>query len=541
MHIQSISIRDFKRFKSLRISGLTPITKLVVLVGPNGSGKSSLFDAFNVWYFANSQRGSNHDPEYYSRSSVDRFSHYHATNDVQLEFFEPISNPRKSFSIRTAHRNEPDFVVSQIPQVQDIENRPVISRLIDNDQFVSANFVALLSETVSRMYAPEMQDRKVGELVNELVGEVRGSLERVFDDLSLVGIDQPFSAGTFRFIKGTASNYHYKNLSAGEKSAFDLLLDMVVKRAYFDQTIFCVDEPEAHLNSRVQASLIQELYRLVPSSSQLWIATHSIGMMRAAQQLHQLHPGSVEFLDFFDRDFDTDVELTPTSPNRAFWSNILDSALGDLAQLVAPSTVFLCEGKAPADLIEGEIGFDAKCYKRIFGDAFPDVEFLSIGSSQEIKTDSLNIGRSIQTLVTGVNVVRLVDLDDHSESEVSQLNIQGIRVLSRRHIESYLLDDEILAKLCHMLGKSEKYEEVIRNKQEELEQLPSRNKPIDDVKAASRSLYAKLRNILDLRQAGSDTRSFLYEFMTPLITPETEVYRQLFADLFGSLRDDGKV
>ncbi len=541
MRLKEIIINDFKRFKRLHVSNLPESARLVVLVGPNGSGKSSLFDAFNVWFYSRSQRGLNPDRDYYARNSINPNTHYQPNDSVQLDFYGIDTNPKRSFSIRSAHRNEADFNVSQVPYVPSIDDRPVIARLIDNDQSVSSNYLLLLSETVSRLYSPEMRNRIVGELVDELTGEVRLSISKVFDDLTFLGIDQPFSSGSFRFQKGTIPNYHYKNLSAGEKTAFDLFLDMAAKRAAFENSIFCIDEPEAHLNSQVQALVLRELYRLTPDHSQLWIATHSIGMIREAFELYQESSGSVVFLNFFDRDFDNPVKMIPNSPDRAFWLEVFGSALGDLAQLVAPSTVFLCEGKVPSDLTEGETGFDALCYKRIFSERFPNIEFLSVGNSRETKTDSLNIGRSIQTLVTGVNVVRLIDQDDHSESEVLRLNSEGVRVLSRRHIESYLLDDEILTKLCINLNKHEKAELVIQAKTEELERLPLRNRPSDDVKAVSRSLYARLRTILDLRQTGSDTSVFLYEVMTPLITPGTRVYQQLFNDLFGSLKDDGKV
>ena len=37
------------------------------------------------------------------------------------------------------------------------------------------------------------------------------------------------TAGVFRFAKGDVSDFHYMNLSGGEKAAFDLLLDAFVK------------------------------------------------------------------------------------------------------------------------------------------------------------------------------------------------------------------------------------------------------------------------------------------------------------------------
>ena len=117
-------------------------------------------------------------------------------------------------------------------------------------------------------------------------------------------------------------SFSYQNLSGGEKAAFDLLLDMVVKRRSFDDTVFVIDEPEAHMGTRLQGALLEELYRLIPDNS-MWIATHSIGMMRKARELYEAHPGEVIFLDFEGQNFDEPVNLHPIAPTRAFWERVL--------------------------------------------------------------------------------------------------------------------------------------------------------------------------------------------------------------------------
>jgi predicted ATP-dependent endonuclease of OLD family len=112
------------------------------------------------------------------------------------------------------------------------------------------------------------------------------------------------STGSFYFEKGASKYFHYKNLSAGEKSVFDLLLDMIIKSIYYPDAIFCIDEPEAHMHTRLQSKVLKELFNLTPANSQLWISTHSIGMLKQAEDLEKTIPGSVVFLDFDNRDFD---------------------------------------------------------------------------------------------------------------------------------------------------------------------------------------------------------------------------------------------
>jgi len=83
---------------------------------------------------------------------------------------------------------------------------------------------------------------------------------------------------------------------------------------------FCIDEPEEHMHTKLQAMLLKELFSLIPQVSQLWIATHSIGMMRMAKDLQDKYPSQVVFIDFHDRDYDNSVVITPTKIDRKFWS-----------------------------------------------------------------------------------------------------------------------------------------------------------------------------------------------------------------------------
>ena len=105
------------------------------------------------------------------------------------------------------------------------------------------------------------------------------------------------------------------------------------------------------MNPRLQGDLLEELFRLISEKSQLWIATHAIGMMRKALQLYERHGEKVVFLDFDDnrdnRDFDSQevVIIEPEKPDREFWERTHEVALDDLAALIAPDQIVICEGK----------------------------------------------------------------------------------------------------------------------------------------------------------------------------------------------------
>jgi len=338
--------------------------------------------------------------------------------------------------------------------------------------------------------------------------------------------------GTFSFAKGVTSKFSYKNLSGGEKAAFDLLLDFIVKKSTFDDTVYVIDEPEAHMNTRLQGALLGELYNLVPDGSQLWISTHSIGMMRHARKLHQQDPSKVVFLDFEGHDFDKPTTVSPAVPSRAFWERVLKVALDDLADLVSPSQVVICEGNPKTPIGGKNEEHDARCYNSIFEAEFPDTKFISGGNSHEVAADRLRFASVFGNVVSGITVKRLIDGDDHSPEDKIEFRKEGINALTRRHIESYLFDDEILSALCNSLEKTASLPDVLAAKATAIASLESRGKPSDDLKSAAPQIYTSLKSILRLTGTGNDFLSFSRQTLAPLVRPGTSTYEALKADIF---------
>lgn len=548
MKIKKIELNNFKRFTHLIVEDIPETTKLVVLVGPNGSGKTSFMESMNH-YYKYAGYGNIGDYHYLSKTgNTEDFNHSQwyerASKIVSIDFHDASlpkdigsSNDIKGhFYFRSAYRNEPEFQIDSMRRQHDPTESIRLESLIQNDQTVSTNYQRLIANTISGVYDNGNDAKTVAALREELIGKVRTAIERVFEDLEFSSLGDPLQNGNFYFTKGTTRDFSYRNLSAGEKSAFDLILDMVVQSKYYPDAIYCIDEPETHMHTKLQGKVLRELYLLIPGQSQLWLSTHSIGMLQEAEEIEKDHPGTVAFLDFGGRDFDTDQLIRPAKISRAVMDKFYELAFGDFAKLMLPKTIVFCEGDPNGKTRKD---FDKIIYSTIFADTHPEAFFISGGSCNDIENIEKTHGEIISTLLQNSQIIKIVDRDDRSPQEVADLAKSGIRVLKRRNLESYVLDDAVIKKLCDKVGKPEEYAACIQEKQQALTDSVSRGNAPDDFKKASGGIYISLKRHLSLTQCGNNPDPFMRDTLSPLITPDMDVYKELEAEIFGTDSDGG--
>ena len=475
--------------------------------------------------------GWSEDNRYYNRHDVSDNEYYKRISVVGHEGEEFA---RGLLYVRTAYRHDPEFATQSLSRQGGILENFNLNRLIEADATVARNYGRLASQAMEDVFVNEAPSTTMADYRDRLIGEVREPLLRLFPDLTFVGVGNPLDQGTFQFAKGSVKAFDYKNLSGGEKAAFDLILDLVIKRKSYPSAIYCIDEPESHLNTKVQGALLEELVGLLPESSQLWVASHSIGMMRKAREMYDADPNAVSFLDFSGRDFDQPTVITPSKPTRAFWASVMNVALDDLATLVAPREVVVCEGNPSGPIASKNAEHDARVYSIIFGEEFPDVTFISAGSSGQVSADFFGIAAALPKVASGITVRRLVDRDDHAPEDVASYRAGGITVLGRRHLEAYLFDDEVLEALCQSVGRPEAAVAILAAKAKAISDSVARGNPPDDIKSAAGSIYTETKRILALTQVGNDTGAFSRNALAPLIKPNMAVYAELRRDIFGA-------
>ena len=383
MRVSDVSIPGrFKRFGSLEIRGLGVDVELVVMLGPNGSGKSSVFDAFLEWARSQGKRRRINFSNDYFDSETGTFGMpeviLHDSNASEPS--EPLG---PLVHVRTAHRNTPDVLANSIQKQEDFRHRNPLDRMSETDAALGEHYQRLVAK-----FLPVLSSLESGDAVRDLetiratLAPVQDSLTRVLPHLRFAGLGDTTSDGSFYFTRDDIRRFRYESLSGGEKAVFDLLLDVHIAAIELGTPLICLDEPEIHLNPAVQASVLTELMRLLPGGSQLWIATHSVGMIRRAFDISAYIPSRVAFLDFGQVEGPApDVRLKPSLPSSQLLREAMVVALDDLAALLAPEVLVICEGSQVSDRIPV---WDERIYRQIFRDLHPRVEFKSSGGKDEL-------------------------------------------------------------------------------------------------------------------------------------------------------------
>jgi hypothetical protein len=174
---------------------------------------------------------------------------------------------------------------------------------------------------------------------------------------------------------------------------------------------------------------------------------------------------------------------------------------------------------------------------KIFADEYPDTKFLAGGNCHDVISDRLALIGAIKALSNGAHTVRMIDRDNRSDEQISELQAQNVKVLSRRQLESYLFDDEVLDALCESVSMPDKKQDVRAAAATAVQNSVKQGHSHDDIKKATRGIYTGATQILSLTNHGSDVRSFMRSTLAPLFKPGMNVYEELKNDIFSTRHD----
>ena len=528
MFIKKIKLDGYKRFKSLTIDLGDNPKRIIALVGPNGCGKSSVFDGMlflNGSFYRIGDKG-NKDFRYHS---IDQIPSYDYDN-IHLEFVEgeygtirrnkrKVGKENTIFSFRSPYRYNSNLKVREQKAVPEIRlNDYGASLSSDLDDKMDSNYRRLNIKYNNYL---NDHDCRPSEAKAHIIGELNNSLRECLDlyITSLGNIED--NKGTLFFSKSDYSgrDFEYNVLSSGEKEVVDILLDLYLRKEEYNDTVFLIDEPELHINTAIQRKLLIEINKLIGENCQLWVATHSIGFLRALQEELKDECQIIEFQSDVPW-ATTEQVLKPIQKNRNQWSRIFATALDDLTGLVSPKRIVYCEGKDRPGVSGQEKGLDAQVYNNIFGQTHPDTLFVSSGGNTELDQRS-SIAFAILGKVFPDLEIWVCKDRDMSSGALNNENDRKLylttnpgnhRVIKRWELENYLYDKEVLNYYCQCNGL-------------EFSEKDYDNFVTDIYNQNLKDETGRIKNICNLH-VSINPESFKID-LSKYVTPQMAVYKEL--------------
>lgn len=472
MFIKKISLKDYKRFHDLTIDLGSNPQRIIALVGPNGCGKSSVFDAILSFTFLwagvigeNFERDYRYhsltqDPTFFDHPAIKiEYTEEGNLSDIRTKR-EEQGNTRSSLSFRSSYRYNSKLSIREISTHPPIkENKSGASLACSIDSRIETNYRSLLAYLTDYMQA---NDARPSEANSYVIGSLNDAIRRCLD-IEIVSLGNVANGeGTIFFKKSdTQKAFQYNVLSSGEKEVVDILIDLFLRREFYNDSIYIIDEPELHLHTAMQRKLLLEINKMIPENCQIWIATHSIGFIRALQdELREI----VQIIEFpADNKWASEVyTLSPSVPSHTMWRRIFSTALDDLAMLICPKKLVYCEGRDMPGTGGRERGLDAIVYNTLFARQYPDVLFISSGGNTELDSRSDIAIQLLSKALPDLEIFVLKDRDCASGKPVTEAmrqeyletNPESHRILKRFEIENYLYDKPVLAEYCLRNGRA---------------------------------------------------------------------------------------
>jgi AAA15 family ATPase/GTPase len=435
MRITELRLQNFKRFTDLKIKNIPAEAKLVLLVGANGSGKSSVFDAFEL-FIRTTKYGSfngGFENEYFRKSQSTEYA-------IEAIFSDGQTIKRQNHNVIDSKVKMNMFFgrpsLRIVPMINNVSfnentvehNTDSPRRFIEAEGKFNIDVLKFTQEINKALRVPVFAGKQADTLkiFREFIDPFNESLKRIFnldDNLSLKMVQfveaDPTTPSRLIFEKGK-SQINYDLLSHGEKQIIIILLNFIVRRAYFQDTIYYIDEMDVHLNTSLQYTLLKEITEnWIPENCQLWTATHALGFIEYAKDADH-----AAIIDFDNLDFDEEQIIEP-SPK--YEDTIFEVAIprASLTKILGNRKVVLCENK----------NYTLYSLMALDGFVFTDVQN-SNSVYLKIKRDKTLIGLRDRDYLTDTEIEKLVT------------KLPNYKILRYYCFENYLYHPDNIAALA---------------------------------------------------------------------------------------------
>lgn len=224
----------------------------------------------------------------------------------------------------------------------------------------------------------------------------------------------------------------FQDLSSGEKEVF-FILSFFIRHSITDSVIV-IDEPDLHLHPELARRLV-DLMRIIKPGNQIWCATHSAELIDEAGR---------ERTFFLRISEDRQKCICRPATEDGAETEILRDLFGYSGYVGISKKVVFTEGEAASA--------DRKTFSQVLPSLSEKIRIIPVGGHQNL----YRINRAVLSLLESdfARCQFFLIRDRDYSSEVALLKYRQLApgrlfVLSRYHIENYLLDDELIASVLN--------------------------------------------------------------------------------------------
>jgi len=216
-------------------------------------------------------------------------------------------------------------------------------------------------------------------------------------------------------------------LSSGEREVVAIGFDLLLTTP--KHSVILIDEPELHLHPQLAFRLIQALLS-IGENNQFFLFTHS------GELITSFADQQVFYIDTHNKDRNQARNLNEIADDPQL-SKMLGQNIGTFA--VGKNVIFV-EGQ--------QASIDKSLYQGVARQVFPDSVVIPVSGQENIMALA-RIRDTIQSTMWGISMFMIRDRDGLTEEQVRSMEsgTDGrLKILKRRHIENYFLDEDLLAK-----------------------------------------------------------------------------------------------